>query len=618
MNKLFLLAACAIFMAVNLFGQVSVKNTKHNLSVSGPGTVKAESEQAICIFCHTPHRSTADAQLWNRQPTSASYTLYTSNYLTSKSYVSPNQPNAKSKLCLSCHDGTIALGSIYNTTGSGTSSPVPMAGGVTTMPTGASGHLDIALTDDHPVGYSYVNASDPELVVRGWPWNGNVTLDPNTSEGKVECHTCHNSHDNQWGYFLRTDNTDAALCTTCHNKSNWSTAVHNSSVQNYTPPGGTATTIGEWACRNCHKAHGGTGAPYILKLSEENTCYESSCHGTVPSPTTSDIKTQLDKTYAHPTNIESGKHKNPDTQATLADRHAECQDCHNPHQATGVTHDGTTRTPSGVLRGTWGVDLPTWPAAPTNMISNDTSFTYPLSTDFVVQNPATGEYQICMKCHSDYTTQLLGKHNIAAEINPNNASYHGIVPGGASNPYCDQTTMNEPWGTNKIVWCSDCHGSDSGGDPQGPHGSNLDNILVASVTSDASNGTPLCFVCHKISNYWDGQTRTRYDQHPGSRGGHKKPQGCFSCHMYDFSDFGGSTGGNSRSIFIHGQNKRFYWRETGSGVPGYNQLADAFINGYIADIDFQGQQCFSENERNLESGDNCGRSHSAQTYSIDP
>ena len=44
----------------------SVVNTVHNLSVSGPGTVRATSETEVCIFCHTPHNSKPMSPLWNR------------------------------------------------------------------------------------------------------------------------------------------------------------------------------------------------------------------------------------------------------------------------------------------------------------------------------------------------------------------------------------------------------------------------------------------------------------------------------------------------------------------------------------------------------------------------
>ena len=31
----------------------SVVNSVHNLTVNGPGTIKATSESDVCIFCHT-------------------------------------------------------------------------------------------------------------------------------------------------------------------------------------------------------------------------------------------------------------------------------------------------------------------------------------------------------------------------------------------------------------------------------------------------------------------------------------------------------------------------------------------------------------------------------------
>ena len=44
--------------AAGALGQgMSVVDTKHNLSVSGPGAIRAATEQRVCFFCHTPHRS---------------------------------------------------------------------------------------------------------------------------------------------------------------------------------------------------------------------------------------------------------------------------------------------------------------------------------------------------------------------------------------------------------------------------------------------------------------------------------------------------------------------------------------------------------------------------------
>ena len=37
----------------------SIIYSKHNLSVSGSGTVHAVTELDVCIFCHTPHAASA-------------------------------------------------------------------------------------------------------------------------------------------------------------------------------------------------------------------------------------------------------------------------------------------------------------------------------------------------------------------------------------------------------------------------------------------------------------------------------------------------------------------------------------------------------------------------------
>lgn len=103
-----------------------VADTKHNLSVSGTGTIKAASEQQICIFCHTPHNATPIQPLWNRASSGSVYIPYSSTTVNA----SPGQPTGASMLCLSCHDGTIALGNVISK-----SSPIAMAGGITTMPT---------------------------------------------------------------------------------------------------------------------------------------------------------------------------------------------------------------------------------------------------------------------------------------------------------------------------------------------------------------------------------------------------------------------------------------------------------------------------------------------------
>ncbi len=500
-----------VFVGSTIWAHAQVASTKHNLSVSGPGTIKATTEQQICVFCHTPHNASSVAQLWNRSQPSTVYTLYSSDYLTSKAYAAPSQINAKSKLCMSCHDGTIALGAVINAPGSGAGS-ISMSGGVTTMPVGSAGHIGSVLSDDHPVGFGYDPVKDPELINRAFPWNSAVKLDPDASNGRVECHTCHDPHDNQYTKFLRMSNTNAALCTWCHNKTGWTTSIHDVSTQSYTPSGGTSTTIGEWACRDCHKSHSGGGSPYILQSSEQNTCYPSGCHGSSGTGTgTRDIQTQMNKTFAHPTNTVSGRHKNPDNTTSLADRHAECQDCHNSHQAKDGIHTPKTNAVSGVLTGVTGVQ-----PALTPIWSQPTSYSE--------LKPAVTEGQICFKCHSSNAfglvpngvTSIVGPSgtNItdqAMEFNPANRSAHPVQvtllnQTGSPVPRALQsaaltTVWNNP-GT-QTMYCSDCHGPDqpvSSTVPSGPHASSYKFMLTGTGKYWPTNAAGQLWSLNDIQN----------------------------------------------------------------------------------------------------------------------
>ena len=125
--------------------QSSIINSPHNLSASGPGAIRASNEQEICIFCHTPHNSAPVQPLWNRNMPVTAYTPYTSNSLDAV----PGQPTGSSKLCLSCHDGTIALGSVLSR-----QQGIAMVGGITTLPPGKS-NLGTDLSDDHPISFRY-------------------------------------------------------------------------------------------------------------------------------------------------------------------------------------------------------------------------------------------------------------------------------------------------------------------------------------------------------------------------------------------------------------------------------------------------------------------------------
>jgi len=201
-----------------------------------------------------------------------------------------------------------------------------------------------------------------------------------------------------------------------------------------------------------------------------------------------------------------------------------------------------------------------------------------------------------------------GSPNIAEEINPNYESMHGIAAAG-TNPNCNSATMNEPWGTSSRSYCSDCHRSGNSSDPEGPHGSNLEHLLVATTVSTSGAGTPLCYTCHKETVYWSGDSAgSGFDPHPSVQGQHKLATGCFSCHMWEYSLATGlgvnstdSPDGNITvgRIYVHGMNKRWLYNEqdgtnmTGNKDETTTPYADSFVDGYLEYMDTATNACWT-------------------------
>ena len=63
------MAALAVLGPMLLgMGGLSMQDTRHNLSVTGPGDVKSDSEDEVCVFCHISHseEDAAVGPLWSR------------------------------------------------------------------------------------------------------------------------------------------------------------------------------------------------------------------------------------------------------------------------------------------------------------------------------------------------------------------------------------------------------------------------------------------------------------------------------------------------------------------------------------------------------------------------
>jgi len=338
-----LLLAAAVFIAlsshigtanaaISATNKISdVRGTKHNLSAAVDGsatpsggtvptrTIKASSETQVCVFCHTPHaaENTPGAPLWNRKLSGQTYTPYTSSSLEADPTELTAAPGGTSKLCLSCHDGTMAIDKVNVLNGapnatiamSGQTSPVKMPSGSST--TGFTRDLGVDLRADHPISFTYsstIAGYDGELrgpdgtIVGTRVQNGARPKMP-LENGQMQCSTCHDPHlrdkttGNGNAKFLRMNRfqvtqpaggsfstTNDIICLACHNKggTSWAYSVHaNSQVatQTYTAaaaqqrefpssldsPANANPPVWQAACLNCHDTHTVQGSRRLLR-----------------------------------------------------------------------------------------------------------------------------------------------------------------------------------------------------------------------------------------------------------------------------------------------------------------------------------------------------------------
>ncbi len=215
--KRFFFSSLLIFFSVFLYSQ-GLLHSHHDFT----GTSWSGGE--ACSPCHTPHNANMlvpDSPLWNHEVTTASYQVYSSPTLNSN----PGQPTGFSKLCLSCHDGTVAIENHGSYTGG---TQYVTWGNVTTD-----------LRDDHPISFEYNTAlatvdgglHDPASTPSGL---GGTIAEDLLQSGYLQCTSCHDPHisRNTQGCIgchnmatgvttdlsLRISNTGSALCLTCHDK----------------------------------------------------------------------------------------------------------------------------------------------------------------------------------------------------------------------------------------------------------------------------------------------------------------------------------------------------------------------------------------------------------------
>jgi predicted CXXCH cytochrome family protein len=235
-----------------------IAGTPHDLSQAGNGMAPfnaspADSKTRICIFCHAPHNAyklsvanggpgalgagltAPDAfdylPLWNHTlPAAAVYSMYYAGPGAPQTGPKAQQslgavPGSTSLLCLSCHDGSVAVNSYGNP-----SQPVAsQSNGSARIGSAYVVGQDGVLQNHHPIGFSYgaVQSVDTEIRVSSSPLGtaGAISnhLYASAAAGAVdtmECGTCHSVHNkgNSGESLLWTSDQNSALCLSCHNK----------------------------------------------------------------------------------------------------------------------------------------------------------------------------------------------------------------------------------------------------------------------------------------------------------------------------------------------------------------------------------------------------------------
>lgn len=269
-NKIFILVLLVALIVLFISGISSstIVGSSHDLSKdSHGGKFYSTNEDEVCIFCHTPHNAIIDdvgdgsgnrVPLWNRNfgPSSdpnrdkTGFSLYSSATLNATAF-SLDQPKGYTLLCLSCHDGITAINAVvqhnrnnpitmydFDQLGDAWNPSFPdhypgMNIGGATPNTYSDPYYGTVnsntkdLSDDHPVSFVFDSSlvlQDPKLKLP------DASSKLKLFNGRLECPTCHNPHEEGGGYakgtdeyeinmpFLRVTKDKSQICTDCHIK----------------------------------------------------------------------------------------------------------------------------------------------------------------------------------------------------------------------------------------------------------------------------------------------------------------------------------------------------------------------------------------------------------------
>ncbi|MEK6776773.1 MAG: cytochrome C [bacterium] len=226
-----------VVMTIGLTASVSFANGAGAGITNSPHDFSAEAwnhRAEICRVCHVPHdhgRNDAigsEGLLWNHQLSSATYLMYAEDsHINFIDGAADYEPTGVSKLCLGCHDGTVAIDEFDNKVGTPQTTFIDDYDTGFMIPGIADVGSDKNLSNTHPISIVYDPAADTNLKPTTASMGLSGTIADVLDGGKVQCSSCHDVHDQEsvaLTHLLRVAQTVAqggtasGLCLSCHIK----------------------------------------------------------------------------------------------------------------------------------------------------------------------------------------------------------------------------------------------------------------------------------------------------------------------------------------------------------------------------------------------------------------
>ena len=334
--------------------------------------------------------------------------------------------------------------------------------------------------------------------------------------------------------FAANDNT---LCTGCHLRPSrsylgdlrYGESAHGRSPSAVwpgpVPPARSSGDAGK--CVNCHDPHGVKDSrglvPGLLRARGVTHCL--ACHRGDPGP---DVSSAFAKSFRHPLVADpagaaflSATGATAGPEPVLAAGDPTCSACHNPHVAG---QDAIRPLLAGALRSLAGVAR----VRASGGGSGGRLFALAPATE----TTRVREFEVCYKCHSSAARRTTRGVDLAAALDPANPSYHPVEAQGR-NRAIERRAFASGWSAEKLVTCSDCHGSDDE-TQRGPHGSANAYILRKRQPSGAGDQqvteTDLCFGCHAFATYGESKAAAAFSRYAGHGAHAARGISCWTCH----------------------------------------------------------------------------------------